>query len=98
MSIDAIMSNLSPEQQDALKQAIFNDVQAGIQAQRKERNEQNKWFGMRRLSNTLDTAIACPETDLMRAKITARLKLADKLNSLTEQQTSTLDRLSDLLD
>ncbi len=80
------------------EERIYNDVQAKLSEQRKARQDQNKWFGMRRLSNTLDTALSVPETDLTRAKIKARLKLADELNQLTEEQTSTLDKLSDLLD
>ncbi len=98
MSFDDLYNRLSPEDRDLFEKQVYNDVQAGLAAQRKTRSEANKWFGLRRLSNTLDTAVSVPETDLTRAKIKARLKLADELNQLTDEQTSTLDKLSDLLD
>ncbi len=98
MSIDAILNELSPEKQDELKKAIYNDVQSELSKQRQARQGKSKWFGLKRLSNTLDTALSVPESSLTEAKVNARLSLADKLNSLTDEQTQTLDQLSDLLD
>ena len=97
-SFDDFLNQLSAEDRAAFEQRIYNDVQAGLSAQRQQRSEKNKWFGARRLSNFMDTLIAVPETDLVGAKITARLRLADKINDLTDKQTGTLDKLSDMLD
>ena len=97
-SFDDILNALSPEDRDVFTQRVYNDVQAGLAAQRKERSSKAKWFGLKRLSNTMDTALSIPEASLTESKVSARLSLADKLNGLTDEQKSTLDQLSDLLD
>ena len=97
-SFDDLYNRLSPEDRDLFEQRVYNDVQVNLAKQRKDKQTKSKWFGVKRLSNTMDTALSIPEASLTESKVNARLSLADKLNGLTDEQKSTLDQLSDLLD